>query len=451
MQCPNCGHEQQNTRLCAGCGIDFEKYRLLQGALAAEQVETVAEAELPPQHAPRRPGLWWAAAGVVLVGFAVGASRVWDYTQGRMQVPRARSAVQLYQSAIALPLRQRYALTQSWPVANWQLGLPPPESNHWPGFDQVAVTNDGRTVFTFSRGAYLSTPPFTLVIWAAPPSWAPRCGGYGLGAAAQRSLADFCTWDASLSNHVPPQAPEPAPEVKTESAPDPVELQAYAARFDTKMSALMTAADHADEAEVRRLLTSGAEVNALDRYGNSALMYAARAPSPGAVTALLDAGADISLKNQHGAGVWQWALTRKVAPPSDADEAKRQARVQVLGILLARGAKVDLNAIDADGRTLLHHAADEGDALMIQFLAAHGAALELRDADGRTPLMRAALLPGSDDALLALVAAGARASARDGSNHNALELLQLQQPRSPEYDRRYAILLDAMKHPRPPH
>lgn len=80
------------------------------------------------------------------------------------------------------------------------------------------------------------------------------------------------------------------------SAPDPVDP-------DGK-TALHHAIDRRAEDAVRELVNGGADVNALDRWGNNPLwraVYHAPATS-GIVELLLEHGADPTVKNHHGAG-----------------------------------------------------------------------------------------------------------------------------------------------------
>ena len=53
-------------------------------------------------------------------------------------------------------------------------------------------------------------------------------------------------------------------------------------------------------------------------------------------------------------------------------------------LLLARGA--DVNAVNAAGETALHGAAQRGADRVVQFLADHGARLDARNKEGRTPM-----------------------------------------------------------------
>ena len=50
---------------------------------------------------------------------------------------------------------------------------------------------------------------------------------------------------------------------------------------------------------------------------------------------------------------------------------------------------VDLDTGDEYGATALHHAAIKGHLKIVRLLLAHGADLQLKDTNGRTPLMAA--------------------------------------------------------------
>jgi ankyrin repeat protein len=121
--------------------------------------------------------------------------------------------------------------------------------------------------------------------------------------------------------------------------------------------------------------------------GATPLMRAARFADVDVMRALLDAGADPALTQKDqtsvlmlaaGAG-WRTGETilggLDYGPESDAIDAVK--------LCLDRGA--DVNAIDEDGLTALHHAVPRG-AGVVQLLVDHGASIETKDKRGRTPL-----------------------------------------------------------------
>ena len=67
----------------------------------------------------------------------------------------------------------------------------------------------------------------------------------------------------------------------------------------------------------------------------------------------------------------------------------------VASIQLCLDAGADINAIDRNGDTALHGAAQKGYDQVVQFLAAHNAKLDIKDKKGRTPLDAANGLMGN--------------------------------------------------------
>jgi ankyrin repeat protein len=59
-------------------------------------------------------------------------------------------------------------------------------------------------------------------------------------------------------------------------------------------------------------------------------------------------------------------------------------RYRLMMLLLANGA--DIKMKDSTGQTVLHHAAVDGTAPEVEYLINHGALLDARDFDGRSPL-----------------------------------------------------------------
>jgi len=83
------------------------------------------------------------------------------------------------------------------------------------------------------------------------------------------------------------------------------------------------------------------------------------------------------------------ATARPTGPAAvRSTEHVRQGETRELEALLA-GKEIDVNAADANGETLLMHAADVGRAAVAEILLAHGAALEQTDRLGKTALLHA--------------------------------------------------------------
>jgi ankyrin repeat protein len=224
------------------------------------------------------------------------------------------------------------------------------------------------------------------------------------------------------------------------------------------LTALMVAASRGDYASARRLLPSS-EVNARDRFGNTALAYAASGGHAEVVRLLLAYGADPDARNDAGASALDRAAlsnrrdalelllaasrgehTGGVLTELDARllEACRRADRADVAELLSRGASAesrlkgsgwtplisacasasaetarvlldagaDPSAAAEDGRTPLHFSAQLDDVELIRMLLARGADPERRDRRGETPLA-AAVRGGAYAAARALAAGGA--------------------------------------------
>jgi hypothetical protein len=135
--------------------------------------------------------------------------------------------------------------------------------------------------------------------------------------------------------------------------------------------ALVLAMDGGDAGAVDRLMSQGADPNALDKYGRSAVVSAA----------------------------WR-------------------GRTKIVSLLVDRG--VDVDAHDGQGRTALEWAAINGYPDMAAALIAAGGATDIADLEGLTPLMRAAW-NNHVDVVRSLLQAGAAIDLRDGSGKTALD------------------------------
>ena len=161
-----------------------------------------------------------------------------------------------------------------------------------------------------------------------------------------------------------------------------------------------------DNAEVRRLVQGGADVNAAQADGATALHWAAYNGDASLALLLLEAGADVAAANRNGSTpMWLAASQGDAADDRGAARerrgcqraaplgrrplmlAARSGHVDAVRALLDHGA--DANAKeDARGTTALMQAADQGHADVIAVLIEHGADVAAASApvlrDGRT-------------------------------------------------------------------
>ena len=155
---------------------------------------------------------------------------------------------------------------------------------------------------------------------------------------------------------------------------------------------LTDAAMHRDKVAVRRLLKSGADVNAASGDGMSALHWAAVNGDVELATMLLYAGANVGATTRLG------AYTPLLMAAANGE-------VPIMDTLLAAGA--DPNAANTNGTTPLMLAAASGRADAVTLLLNRGAAVNAKESsEGQTALMFAAA-NGRADAIRALTAHGA--------------------------------------------
>lgn len=109
---------------------------------------------------------------------------------------------------------------------------------------------------------------------------------------------------------------------------------------------------------------------------------------------------------------------KKIDRPRELMQAAGDGDLERVQELLAKG-DLDVDAVDpADGYTALAVAAEQGDVEMIAWLFRHGADIEHKDNDGRTPLFAAAVA-GQASAIDYLIReAGAKSDVTDGSGRH---------------------------------
>jgi ankyrin repeat protein len=154
---------------------------------------------------------------------------------------------------------------------------------------------------------------------------------------------------------------------------------------------------------IQKLLAKGANPNAqlktqqpyrlkLDRgddtmltTGTTPFLRAAKAGDVAAMRVLLDKGADAKLATRNGINPLMAAAGLGTKEEDTTGRHKTEAEaIEAIDLCLKAG--VDANAADQRGQTALHGAALKGYDQVVQFLADHGAKLDVRDKRGFTPL-----------------------------------------------------------------
>ena len=162
--------------------------------------------------------------------------------------------------------------------------------------------------------------------------------------------------------------------------------------------------DKLDAADIAKLLIEhGADVNArlkrpiLGRHhlptgdaslgeGTTALARAAKSNDLQLMRMLLDAGADpkLTLKDRTTPLMIAAAGGAVVGAYAIAIPVTEDSSIEAIKLCLERG--VDINAFNTSGTTALHSAVQRGAEKVVRYLADHGAKLDMKNKQGRTPL-----------------------------------------------------------------
>jgi uncharacterized protein len=129
--------------------------------------------------------------------------------------------------------------------------------------------------------------------------------------------------------------------------------------------------------------------------GTTPFMRATKANDIALMNALLDAGADPLLTQRDHTTALMIAASggARAGAYAVALSVSENTSVKAIQICLDRG--VDINAFNNNGQTALHRAAQRGADQVVKFLAEHGAKLDMKDKQNRTPIDMA-LLPTPD-------------------------------------------------------
>lgn len=145
---------------------------------------------------------------------------------------------------------------------------------------------------------------------------------------------------------------------------------------------LIDAAIDGNLKQVKQLIASGVDVNAIASCDRTALSLAIQGGQIPVIQALLDAGADPNLADETDDSLAANSPLMEAASTFFATN-----RGEMVRLLIQRGA--NLNQQDAAGRTALMHALRYSDVDVIETLINAGADLDIQDNEGNTALIMA--------------------------------------------------------------
>ncbi len=159
---------------------------------------------------------------------------------------------------------------------------------------------------------------------------------------------------------------------------------------------LMIAASNGYDSEVQRLISKGADINAVSEEGATPLVYAAANDHLSTVRVILEHGPDIDRLTGNGESALLIAV--------------KSQNQEIAEALIRAGANTGIS--DRNEATPLHYAVLYGNFSMADMLLYYDADPNSKSSDGTTPLM-AAILAGYPDIADLLMQNGANIEARD--------------------------------------
>ena len=182
---------------------------------------------------------------------------------------------------------------------------------------------------------------------------------------------------SAVDYHTPPQSNRPAPKEIDSSFPSfelIKDLLAHGANVNAQLKAQQPYRAKLDRGDDTMLTT-----------GTTPLLRAAKAGDVEVVKLLLEHGADPKLATR---ALINPAMAAAGLGTKEEDTTGRfKTEVEIIETIdLCLKAGSDVNAQDSRGQTALHGAATKGYDKVIEYLAAHGAKLDLKDKQGKTAL-----------------------------------------------------------------
>jgi len=163
-----------------------------------------------------------------------------------------------------------------------------------------------------------------------------------------------------------------------------------------------------DHPSVQHLLIKGADVNATNSLGWSALYTA--------VVHNFKHHVEVLLSKKYSCDVNTREVTLGQSP---LHLACLKGQEFISWTLLSKGFDVDINIVDLQNRTPLHHACIQGHTEIVRQLLVRKAMVNIKSTEGITPL-HAAALRGNKEIVAMLIRAGAEINVADNLGYTAL-------------------------------
>jgi ankyrin repeat protein len=163
---------------------------------------------------------------------------------------------------------------------------------------------------------------------------------------------------------------------------------------------LMIAASKGNSAEIERLISKGADVNAENNEGVTPLIFAVSASQEKAVKLLIRYGANVN------------KITSKYE--TSLLIAVKEQNVEIAEALIRAGADIDFN--DRHDATPLHYASIYGYLQLVDMLLYYNASTDKKTTEGTTPLL-ASIWAGNNDVADLLIQNGASIEAADNEGY----------------------------------
>ncbi|TRW27277.1 ankyrin repeat domain-containing protein [Flavobacterium zepuense] len=183
-------------------------------------------------------------------------------------------------------------------------------------------------------------------------------------------------------------------------------------------TALMNAASGKDTELLNMLIAKTKNINAVNAKGESALTQAVKNSSADVVSLLISKGADVTIKDAKGNNLAYYLIESYRAPRGGA--AQKDDFTEKLNLLQQKG--INLASQQKDGSTLYHTAIIKNDLDLLKKLAALKIDVNAKDTEGVTVLHKAAMISKDDAILKYLVGLGAKKDIKTGFDETAYDL-----------------------------